>query len=159
MIQSGHRWIYCKDQGKWNKSLILHERHRSVLLQCAAKTLLRSQIKGVSRHLQSHLGQLVFSLCSIKLHETQKHSPTRRKKCGTRIFICSPPVAYKYIWVVAEADFKHIQKIAFGTSLKHCSAGELLLNIKLSFWIKCWYLLYLSRQITGNHYWQLGKAI
>lgn len=76
-----------------------------------------------------------------------------------RIFIGSPPVAYKYIWVVAEADFKHIQKIAFGRSLKHCSAGEQLWNLKLSFWIKCSYLLYLSRQITGSCYWQLGKVI
>lgn len=76
-----------------------------------------------------------------------------------RIFIGSPPVAYKYIWVVAEADFKHIQKIAFGRSLKHCSAGEQLWNLKLSFWIKCSNLLYLSRQITGSCYWQLGKVI
>lgn len=75
-----------------------------------------------------------------------------------RIFIGSPPVVYKYIWVVAEADFKHIQKIAFGRSLKHCRAGELLWNLELSFWIKCSYLLYLWSQITGSCYWQLGRV-
>lgn len=76
-----------------------------------------------------------------------------------RIFISSPPIVYKYIWVVAEADFKHIQKIAFGRSLKHCRAGELHWNLELSFWIKCSYLLYLSSQITGSCYWQLGTVI
>lgn len=76
-----------------------------------------------------------------------------------RIFIGSPPVVYKYMWVVAEADFKHIQKIPFGRSLKHCRAGELLWNLELSFWIKCSYLLYLSSQITGSCYWQLGRVI
>lgn len=76
-----------------------------------------------------------------------------------RIFIGNPPVVYKYIWVVAEADFKHIQKIAFGRSLKHCKAGELLWSLEFSFWIKCSYLLYLSSQITGSCCWQLGRVI
>lgn len=89
----------------------------------------------------------ILSLCSLTFVK-QKLSPTLRKNCGMRIFIGSPPVVYKYIWVVAEADFKHIQKIAFGGSLKHCRAGELLWNLELSFWIKCSYLLYLSSQIS-----------
>lgn len=76
-----------------------------------------------------------------------------------RIFIGNPPIVYKYIWVVAEADFKHIQKIAFGRSLKCCRAVELLWNLELSFWIKCSYLLYSSSQITGSCYRQLGRVI
>lgn len=60
---------------------------------------------------------------------------------------------------MAEADFKHIQKIAFGRSLKHCRAGELLWNLELSFWIKCSYLVYLSSQITGSCYRQLRRVI
>lgn len=76
-----------------------------------------------------------------------------------RTFIGSPPAVYKYIWVVAEADFKHIQKIAFGRSLKCCRAGELLWNLELSFWIKCSYLLYLSSQITCQLLLAAGESV